>query len=143
MSKMIFVNLPVGDLKRSIAFYTAIGATQDLRFSDDTAAAMQISDAIVVMLLTHEKFAQFTAKTIADAKASAQVLLALSADSREAVDALADEASRAGGSVDPSPPQDHGFMYGRSFEDPDGHVWETMWMDMTAFMEATGQAQAD
>jgi hypothetical protein len=129
---MIFVNLPVSDLARSTAFYEAVGATKDPQFSDATASCMAFSDVIHVMLLTHDKFRQFTPKAIPDAAATSQVLLCLSADSREDVDATTDKAGPAGGSVDPCAVQDYGFMYGRSFEDPDGHIWEVMWMDVAA-----------
>jgi len=132
MTQMIFVNLPVTDLKQSIAFYEAIGATNEPKFSDETAAMMSFSDAVNVMLLTHDKWRQFTSKTIPDAKTHAQVLLALSRESREAVDAITDDAQKAGAVIDPTPKQDYGFMYGRSFEDPDGHIWEVMWMDVAA-----------
>ncbi len=132
MSKMIFVNLPVTDLKRSVAFYEAIGARNEPKFTDETAAMMSFSTEINVMLLTHNKFRQFTTKQIADSQASAQVLLALSADSREAVDSQVEQAGKAGGTLDPCPKQDYGFMYGRSFEDPDGHIFEVMWMDDAA-----------
>ena len=129
MQKMIFVNLPVADLARSKAFYEAIGFVNEPRFTDDTAAAMQWSDTIVVMILTHAKWKSFTSKEIPDAKKSAQVALCVSIDSRDEVDAITEAAAAAGGVADPNPPQDYGFMYGRSFEDPDGHVWEPMWMD--------------
>jgi uncharacterized protein len=129
MPKMIFVNLPVADLKKSMAFYEAIGFVNEPRFTDETAAAMQWSDTIVVMLLTHDKWKSFTSKPIVDAKASAQVSLCISIDSRKEVDAITETAGKAGGKADVDPPQDHGFMYGRSFEDPDGHHWEPMWMD--------------
>ena len=132
MSRMIFVNLPVADLQRSIAFYKAIGAEQNLQFTDETASMMSFSEAINVMLLTGDKFRQFTPKKIADAKTSSEVLLALSADSREAVDEMVEDAAAAGAVIDPCPKQDYGFMYGRSFEDPDGHIWEVMWMDVAA-----------
>jgi predicted lactoylglutathione lyase len=132
MPRMIFVNLPVADLDRSIAFYEAIGAVRNPQFSDDTAACMVFSDAIYVMILTHAKFAAFTPRPIADARATTEVLIALSADSRSAVDAMVDAAARTGGTADPLPSQDHGFMYNRSFEDPDGHIWEPMWMDPAA-----------
>ena len=136
MSKLIFVNLPISDLERSIAFYEAIGARKNPMFSDDTAACMVFSDAIHVMLLTHDKYRQFTSKPIADAHASSQVLLCTSADSREDVDALVAKAAATGGKADPGQIQDYGFMYGRSFEDPDGHHWEVMWMDMAAAAQA-------
>ncbi|AND67856.1 glyoxalase [Dyella thiooxydans] len=132
MSKLIFINLPVKDLERSKAFYEALGAGNNPAFSDDTAACMVFSDTIHAMLLTHEKWRQFTSKPIVDAHANAQVLLCLSADSRDEVSSLVAKASSAGGKADPTPVQDYGFMYGRSFEDPDGHIWEVMWMDPNA-----------
>ena len=131
MSKMIFVNLPVADLPAAMAFYEAIGATNNPMFTDETAACMVFSDVIHVMLLTHDKFAQFTPKRIADARESSEVLLCVSADSREAVDDITDKAIAAGGR-EAREKQDYGFMYGRSFEDLDGHIWEPMWMDMEA-----------
>lgn len=132
MAKMIFVNLPVSDLARSTAFYQAIGAEKNPQFSNDEGACMVVSDTIYVMLLTHEKYRQFTSKKIADARATSQVMLCLSADGRGAVDDIVAKAQGAGGSADPGPKQDHGFMYGRSFEDPDGLHWEVMWMDVAA-----------
>ena len=132
MSKMIFVNLPVADLERSMAFYEAVGFTNNPQFTNDQAAAMMWSDEIVVMLLRHEFWRTFTDKAIPDARSVAQVLLCLSQDSREAVDAIVDKAVRAGGRSEPTPNQDLGFMYGRSFEDPDGHIWENAFMDMAA-----------
>lgn len=132
MSKMIFINLPVTDLAKSKAFYEAVGAANNPQFTDETAACMVISDSIHVMLLTHEKWRQFTSKTIPDAHSTAQVLLCLSSDSKEGVSELVEKAVAAGGKADPTPTQDYGFMFGRSFEDPDGHIWETMWMDMSA-----------
>ena len=132
MPKMIFVNLPVADLDRSVAFYKAVGAEQNAQFTDATASMMVFSEAIHVMLLTHDKFRQFTPKKIADARQTSEVLLALSAEDREAVDAMVEKAAPAGGMLDPCPKQDYGFMYGRSFEDPDGHIWEVVWMDVAA-----------
>jgi predicted lactoylglutathione lyase len=129
--QMIFVNLPVVDLQHSMAFYEAIGFKNNKQFTDDTAACMALSDAICVMLLTHAKWARFTSKTIPDARSVAQVLLCISRGSRDAVDAIVSAAGKAGGAADPTPIQDLGFMYGRSFEDPDGHIWETMWMNTT------------
>lgn len=144
MAKMIFVNLPVKDVEASIAFYQAIGATKDERFSKPgKAASMQFSDTIVFMLLSHDFFAGFSPKPIADAHQSTEVLLCLSQDSREAVDAITEAAAKAGGKADIRPPQDHGFMYGRSFEDPDGHILEPMYMDLDAALAAMGgQTQA-
>lgn len=132
MSKMIFVNLPVADLPRSVAFYEAVGARRNPMFSDDTAACMVFSDTIHAMLLTHDKWRAFTDRAIPDAHQSAQVLICVSEESREAVDQVAERAGRAAGTVDPTPTQDHGFMYGRSYADPDGHIWEIMWMDPAA-----------
>jgi hypothetical protein len=131
MAKMIFVNLPVADLDRSVAFYEAIGATKNPQFSDDTAACMVFSDTIHVMLLTHGKFAQFTPKRIADARETSEVLICISAGSRAEVDEMTENALASGGR-EPRPAEDHGFMYGRSFEDLDGHIWEPMWMDLPA-----------
>ena len=136
MSKLIFVNLPVSDLPKSIAFYEALGAVKNEQFTDHTAACMVFSETIHAMLLTHDKFRQFTPKAIADAKKTSEVLICLSSDSREDVDATVAKASAAGGNIDPGPKQDYGFMYGRSFEDLDGHIWEVMWMDVEAAKEA-------
>ena len=135
MAKMIFVNLPVADLPRAVGFYEAVGAEKNPQFSDDTAACMVFSDVIHVMLLTHDKFRQFTPKRIADAHQASEVLLCISADSRAGVDDITDKAIAAGGR-EPRAAEDHGFMYSRSFEDPDGHIWEPMWMDMAAAQEA-------
>ena len=132
MPRMIFVNLPVADVKRSTAFYEAVGATKNPQFSDDSTSCMVISDTIFVMIMTHEKFRQFSPKAIPNAHETAQVLLALSAASREAVDDMTAKAGAQGVKLDPCPQQDYGFMYGRSFEDPDGHIWEVMWMDPAA-----------
>jgi predicted lactoylglutathione lyase len=139
MSRLIFVNLPVADLGAARAFYEAVGFTNNPIFTDDTAACMVLTDTIHVMLLTHDKFRQFTPKRIADARATSEVLICISAESREAVDAMTDQALAAGGN-EPRERQDHGFMYGRSFEDPDGHIWEPMWMDMAAATEALTNA---
>ena len=130
--RMIFVNLPVTDLQKSRAFLEALGAANEPKFTDQTAACMKLSDSIFVMILTHEKFSQFTPRPIADAKAGSEVLLCLSADSRESVDAAIQRAEASGGSADPAPKQDYGVMYGRSVADPDGHIWEIMWMDPAA-----------
>jgi predicted lactoylglutathione lyase len=132
MSRMIFVNLPVADLQRSRAFSEALGAVNEPKFTDETAACMKLADNIFVMLLTHDKFSQFTPRPIADANAGSEVLLCLSADSRESVDSTIARGVAAGGTADPSPKQDYGVMYGRSVADPDGHIWEIMWMDAAA-----------
>jgi hypothetical protein len=139
---MIFVNLPVADLDRAVAFYRAIGGEQNMQFSDATAAMMTFSDTISVMLLTHGKFAQFTPKPIADAHATSEVLLCLSCDDRAAVDDITGRALAAGGR-EPREKQDYGFMYGRSFEDPDGHIWEPMWMDLEAATRAMAECPQD
>jgi len=128
MSKTIFVNLPVGDLDKAKAFYAALGFVNEPKFTDETAAAMQWSETIVVMLLTHAKWKTFTTRPIPE-KGSSEVMLALSFDGRAEVDRITDLAGNNGGATDPNPMQDHGFMYGRSFLDPDGHLWEAFWMD--------------
>ena len=141
MSRKIFVNLPVKDLNKSKQFFGKLGFSFNPQFTDDTAACMVVSEDIYAMLLTHEKFRQFTTKAIADARQSCEVLICISADSREDVDAMVDKAGSAGGTLDPGPTQDYGFMYGRSFEDPDGHIWEVMWMDVAAAQAAMAPAQ--
>jgi predicted lactoylglutathione lyase len=142
MSKMIFVNLPVADLARARRFQEALGAVNEPKFTDETAACMVLSESIFVMLLTHDKFKQFTPLPVADARQSSQVLLCLSADSRESVDSTIERAVAAGGTADPAPKQDYGVMYGRSVTDPDGHIWEIMWMDAAA-AEQGADAMAD
>ncbi|HWD56733.1 MAG TPA: VOC family protein [Stellaceae bacterium] len=132
MPKMIFVNLPVRDLAASTAFYTALGGTLNPQFSNDQASSMMLSGAIGVMLLTHAHYRQFTQRPIGDARRESQTLLALTVDSRDAVNETLARAAAAGGRADPNPAQDHGFMFGRSVEDPDGYVWEVMWMDAAA-----------
>jgi len=131
VTKMIFVNLPVADLARAKAFYAALGFVNEPKFTDETAAAMQWSDAIVVMLLTHAKWRSFTSRPIPGTESS-EVMLCLSLDSRGDVDRITEAAGANGGTADVNPAQDHGFMYGRSFLDPDGHVWEAVWMDPAA-----------
>ena len=129
MPKMVFINLPITDLVRSTAFYAALGGTRTPKFSDETSACMVFSETIHVMLLTHDKYRIFTSRPIADARATSAALIALSFDSRDEVNATIDRAVAAGGQADPNPKQDHGFMFGRSVQDPDGHVWEIFWMD--------------
>ncbi len=138
MSKMIFVNLPVADLPRSIAFYEAIGFTRNPQFSDDGGACMVLTDAIYVMLLTHEKFAQFTTREIADSQRTAQMLLALSCDDRAGVDAITAAALATGGKL-AHEAEDLGFMYSTGFFDPDGHGWGPFHMDMAAFESAQAE----
>ncbi|KKW89449.1 MULTISPECIES: VOC family protein [Sphingobium] len=139
--KMIFVNLPVKDLSASIAFYEAVGAVANKDFADDSAQMLSFSDSIHVMLLTHERFTSFTPRRIPDAHETAQVLLALSEVNREQVDVTTGKALAAGG-TEPNPQQDHGFMYGRSFADLDGHIWEVTWMDLEAALAANKEATA-
>lgn len=128
MARMIFVNLPVKNLKASMTFYKALGFENNPHFTDDTAACMVWSDTINVMLLTHAKWHTFTDRPIPPATSS-EVMLAVSCDSREAVDAMNTAASENGGTADVNPAQELGFMYNRNLADPDGHVWEAMWMD--------------
>ena len=131
MPKMIFVNLPVTDLERSVRFYEAIGCEKNAAFSNEQAAMMVWSDTISFMLLTHDFYQGFTDRRIADARETSQVQLCLSRDSRADVDAIAQAATSAGGREHRAA-QDMGFMYSRAFEDPDGHVFEPMWMDVEA-----------
>jgi uncharacterized protein len=134
MPRMIFVNLPVTDLKKSKTFYEALGFTNNPQFSDETSACMVWSEAINVMLMTHEKWRRFTQRPIPPSTSS-EVMLALSCDSRTHVDAMNDAAAKQGGTADINPKQDHGFMYNRNLADPDGHVWEAAWMDMSGLPE--------
>lgn len=135
MTKMIFVSLPVTDLPKSQAFYEALGFTNNPQFSDEGSACMVVSETIHVMLLTHAKWKGFTDRPIPPANMS-EVLLALSCDSREAVDAMNAAAAAQGGTADINPVQDLGFMYNRNLADPDGHVWEAVFMDMEAMATA-------
>lgn len=128
MRPKIFINLPVKDLQKAMAFYTTIGFTINPQFSDETAACMAFSEEIFVMLLTHKKFKEFTPKQISDATTSTEVLNCLSAESKEAVIAMVDKALNAGASKG-GEPLDYGFMYSKSFNDLDGHIWEILWMD--------------
>ena len=130
MASMIFVNLPVQDLAASMAYYKALGFDHNPQFTDDTAASIVISDTIYVMLLTHDKFREFTSTPIPDARAEIGALYALTRDSREAVDTIANAALAAGGR-EQRPATDYGFMYGRAIADLDGHVWDYTWMDMS------------
>ncbi|MFF1395978.1 VOC family protein [Streptomyces sp. NPDC058287] len=129
--QMIFPNLAVNDLDASKKFFTELGYSINPQFSDETCASVVVSEHIVVMLLTKEKYGAFTKKTIVDSTKNTEVLLCLSAESREKVDELVDKAIAAGG-TETGEKQDHGFMYGRAFDDPDGHTWEIMWMDPAA-----------
>lgn len=134
MSTKMFVNLPVKDLKTSMAFYGSLGFSFNPQFTDDTAACMVISEHNYAMLLTHDKFRQFTTKPIADAHKSTALLIAIALDSKAAVDDMATKAIKTGGR-EARPTEDHGFMFLRSFEDPDGHTWEPFWMDPAHVMK--------
>ena len=131
MATKIFVNLPVKDLKRSMGFYAALGFVNNPQFTDETAACMVVSKEIYVMILTHEKFKQFTPKTIVDATRSSEVLVCLSCDSKQQVVEQVRKALAAGGSTY-ADPKDYGFMFQHGFQDPDGHIWELIWMDPSA-----------
>jgi uncharacterized protein len=128
MATQIFVNLPVSDLNKSVAFFTALGFSFNPDYTDENATCMVINDDAYVMLLVEGFFKTFTSKDIVDAKGSTEVIMAFSADSREGVDDMYHKAVDAGGSSS-QPAQDYGFMYSRSFQDLDGHLWEVMWMD--------------
>ncbi|MHA5052843.1 VOC family protein [Streptomyces sp. SD15] len=129
--QMIFVNLAVSDVDASKKFFTELGYTINPQFTTDDCACVVISDTIIAMLLSKQRYADFTKKELADPTRTSEVLLCLSAESREKVDELCDKALAAGGS-ETREAQDHGFMYGRAFDDPDGHTWEVMWMDPAA-----------
>lgn len=131
MASKIFVNLPVQNLDQSIGFFKGLGYSFNQQFTDNSAACMVIGENIYAMLLTHTKFSEFTHKRIVDAKENTEVLVALSAESRDGVDALLKKAL-SGGAAETREPQDYGFMYGRSFEDLDGHIREVLWMDPNA-----------
>jgi uncharacterized protein len=130
-SRKIFVNLAVKDLDRSVRFFEQLGFEFDPRFTDEQATCMVVSDEAFVMLLVHDRFRDFTKKELADPTAQTEAILALSAESREQVDELAEKALAAGGSP-ANDPIELDFMYGRSFQDPDGHLWELIWMDQSA-----------
>ena len=131
MARKIFVNLPIRDMKRSQAFFKALGFSFNPQFTNEQGACMVVSDDIYVMLLVEPFFQTFTRKPIADARKSTEVLVCLSCESRAEVDELVKKAVAAGGTA-PNPQQDHGFMYAHGFEDLDGHVWELTWMDPSA-----------
>lgn len=131
MTQMIFVNLPVTDLDRSIRFHAALGFAHDPQFTDDTAACIVISDAIFLMILTRDRFRGFAPLPMAETTETTAALVALSRDSRAAVDAMTEAAIAAGGH-EPKAATDMGFMYTRTFLDPDGNVFEPFWMDPAA-----------
>lgn len=132
MPRTIFVNLPVQDVAAATRFYEAIGCVQNPQFSDEQSSSMVWSDTITFQLLATDYFATFTPKAIADARAVSEVLLALTRDSRAEVDAIVEAAAGAGGRADVRAPSDMGWLYNRTFEDPDGHVFEAIWADMAA-----------
>ncbi len=131
MATKIFVNLPVKDLKRTIAFFSHLGYSFNPQFTDDTATCMIISEDIYVMLLTHEKFKIFTPRQICDATKYTEVIVCLSCENRAQVDAMVSKAVAAGGTTY-NQPQDHGFMYAHGFQDVDGHIWELVYMEPQA-----------
>ncbi|MER9663816.1 VOC family protein [Mesorhizobium sp. M0159] len=139
MPKMIFVNLPVKDLAAATRFYEAIGCEKNEQFSDHRSSSMIWSDTITFQLLGNDYFATFTPKKIADAKATSEVLIALSRDSREDVDATVNAGGSAGGDADIRERQDMGFMYNRCLADPDGHTFEFIWLDMSAASDTSDQ----
>ena len=134
-ASQVFINLPVHELNRSVQFFTRLGFTFNPQFTDESATCMLVGENIFVMLLTRERYAGFTPKPVADARSASQVLIALSLQSREAVDAMVRAAVDAGGTTY-ADPRDHGWMYQHSFEDPDGHQWEVMYADITKFGQA-------
>jgi predicted lactoylglutathione lyase len=131
MATKIFVNLPVKNLDRSVEFFTKLGFSFNAQFTDETATCMVVSEDIFVMLLTEAKFKEFTPKAICDATKSTEVLVCLSSESREEVDKMIRNAVAAGGTTY-NEPQDYGFMYSHGFQDLDGHIWETMFMEPSA-----------
>jgi predicted lactoylglutathione lyase len=131
MAHKIFVNLAVKDLNKTIEFFKQLGFEFNPKFTDENATCMIVNDGAYVMLLVEKFFQGFTKKALADSTKQIEAIMALSADSRQAVDAFADKALKIGG-TEANPPQDHGFMYGRSFQDLDGHVWEVFYMDESA-----------
>ncbi len=141
MATKIFVNLPVKDLNKSVAFFTQLGYRFNPQFTDENATCMIISEDIFVMLLVEPFFQSFTKKAIADSTKTTESIICLSAESREAVDELVNKAVAAGGKT-PNEKQDQGFMYGHGFEDLDGHLWEVMWMDPSAVEQEQPAAEA-
>ena len=140
-SRKLFVNLAVENLERSVEFFTRLGFTFEPRFTDENATCMVVSDEAFVMLLVKSRFRDFTKKELVDPATQTESILALSADSREDVDTFAETALHAGGSL-ANDPMDYGFMYGRSFNDPDGHLWEVIWMDPNALEQSPADAAA-
>ena len=135
MATKIFVNLPVKNLNGSVAFFTKLGFKFNAQFTDETGTCMIVGDDIFVMLLTHAKFKSFTPKEICDTAKSTEVLVCLSAESRDEVNEMVRKAVAAGGTTY-NEPQDHGFLYGHGFQDPDGHIWELVFMEPSAIKQA-------
>jgi predicted lactoylglutathione lyase len=142
MARKLFVNIAVEDLDRSVTFFTKLGFEFDPRFTDESATCMIVSDDAYVMLLVESRFQDFTKKRLVDSTTQTEAILAVSAESREGVDELADLALASGGAP-ANDPMDYGFMYGRSFNDPDGHLWEVMWMDPSALEQPQELAAAE
>ncbi|MGH3041891.1 MAG: VOC family protein [Gaiellaceae bacterium] len=141
MSRKLFVNLAVEDLDRAVAFFTELGFSFDPRFTDETGTCMLIGEDAYAMLLVTERFKDFTKKELVDPRAQTEAILALTAESREEVDSLAEKALASGGAP-ASDPMDFGFLYGRSFRDPDGHHWEVFWMDPAAAEQGSSAVSA-
>jgi predicted lactoylglutathione lyase len=141
MAKQIFINLAVKDLQKSMAFYSALGFTNNPQFSDDTGKCMAWSDNIFVMILTHEKFATFATKPIADTKSNVAALLSLSVESVDEINSMLTKGLNAGG-IEPGEMKDYGFMQQRTIEDPDGHTWEVFYMDISKFPKEAAEHPA-
>jgi predicted lactoylglutathione lyase len=140
--RKMFVNLAVEELDRSVEFFTKLGFTFDPRFTDEQATCMVVSDEAFVMLLVEDRFKDFTQKKLCDATTHTEAIIALSAESREEVDQLVHKALTAGGKAS-NEPVDHGFMYESSFQDPDGHMWEVIWMDPSALEQQEEPQKAE
>lgn len=138
-ARKLFVNVAVEDLDRSVAFFTKLGFSFDPQFTDESATCMLVGEDAYVMLLVRNRFTDFTSKELVDPSTQIEAILALSAESREEVDTLADKALAAGGSP-ANDPMELDFMYGRSFNDPDGHLWEVFWMDPSALEQSPEHA---
>jgi predicted lactoylglutathione lyase len=132
MTKTIFLNLPVRDLQAATRFYLGIGGALNPQFSNEQASSIMLSESIGIMLLTHEHYRQFTTRPIGDPKRESQMLIALTTGSKDEVNAAIEKGVAAGGRADPNPPQDLGFIFNRHIEDPDGNVWEFLWMNPSA-----------
>jgi uncharacterized protein len=132
MTKTIFLNLPVRDLRAATRFYLGMGGTLNPQFSNEQASSIMLSESIGIMLLTHEHYRQFTTRPIGDPKRESQMLIALTTGSKDEVNAAIEKGVAAGGRADPNPPQDLGFIFNRHIEDPDGNVWEFLWMNPSA-----------